>query len=165
MFLINIRPLRTTKTIEDYATLLFNQVVVGYFQLGTTEVHLVFDKPGSTPFNPKAFEHRRRYNKHTLSSQYHQHIDFTPTVTVWPKWQDYLLADPFWVYWTILSATRKATIKRKIGIIRVFLRSQWQWCIDIILKRHSSWTHFTISYKFRRGWQQIMEACLPILGH
>ena len=39
VFIINIRPLQRTKTIESYAVLLFNQVAVRYFQSGTTEVH------------------------------------------------------------------------------------------------------------------------------
>ena len=90
MFLINIRPLRRTKTIEDYAALLFNQVVVRYFQSGITEVHLVFDKPASRPFNTKAFEHHRRYNKNNSDNQYHQHLQFKPATTIPPKWQDYL---------------------------------------------------------------------------
>jgi len=90
MFLIHIRPLRRTKTIEAYAVLLFHQVVVHYFQSGTTEVHLVFDKPGCRSFNPKAFEHHRRYNKHISDSQHHQHIEFIPSTNIPPKWQDYL---------------------------------------------------------------------------
>ena len=53
MFLINIRPLRRTKTISDHTSLLFNQVVVPYYKSGT---HLIFDKPGRQVFNPKLFD-------------------------------------------------------------------------------------------------------------
>ena len=45
MFLINIRPLRRTKTITEYTSLLFHQAVVQYYKAGTDEVHLIFDKP------------------------------------------------------------------------------------------------------------------------
>ncbi len=60
MFLINTRPLRRTKTIAEYAQLLFNRFVLEHFQAGAREVHLLFDKPSSQEFNPKAFEHTRR---------------------------------------------------------------------------------------------------------
>jgi len=54
MFLINIRPLRRTKTIKDYTLLLFNQVIVQYYQAGTSEVHIVFDHPGRSNFTPNS---------------------------------------------------------------------------------------------------------------
>ena len=89
MFLINIRPLRRTKTITDYSILLFNQVLAQYYRSGTDEVHLIFDKPGRQPFNPKSSEHHRRYNKNKSNND-HQHCCFSPTTTIPPKWQEYM---------------------------------------------------------------------------
>ena len=89
MFLINIRPLRRTKTVAEYASLLFNQAVVQYYKAGTNEIHLVFDKPGRQTFNPKACEHHRRYSKGNTTSQHH-HCSFTPDSTIPSRWQDHL---------------------------------------------------------------------------
>ena len=88
MFLINVKPLRRTKTIADYASLLINQIVVQYYKVGTSEIHLIFDKPGRQAFNPKQFEHIRCYN--TVNTDQHQHYTFSPDATIPPKWQDYL---------------------------------------------------------------------------
>ena len=61
MFMLNTRPLRQTKTIIEYTILLFNQFVIQYYKTGVKEVHLIFDKPGRQNFNPKQFEHNKRY--------------------------------------------------------------------------------------------------------
>ncbi len=47
MFLINTKPLRRTKTLSDYAQLLFNRFVLEHFKAGAREVHLLFDKPNT----------------------------------------------------------------------------------------------------------------------
>ena len=89
MFLINTRPLRRTKTILEYTILLFNQVVVQYFKAGANEVHLIFDKPGRQKFNPKVFEHHKRYDK-TKSINQHQHCYFEPSTIIPSRWQDHV---------------------------------------------------------------------------
>ena len=61
MFLVNTRPLRRTKTIEEYAILLFNRFILEHYKAGVREVHLIFDKPSKQAFNPKQFEHAKRY--------------------------------------------------------------------------------------------------------
>ena len=88
MFLINVKPLRRTKTIADYTSLLINQIVAQYYKVGTNEIHLIFDKPGRQAFNPKQFEHIRRYN--AVNTDQHQHCTFSPNAPIPPKWQDYL---------------------------------------------------------------------------
>lgn len=75
MFIIHTKCLRSTKTIEDYAKLLFNRFIKGYLSCGVTEIHVVFDKPSSTYFNPKIYEQKRCDNS-TTSSGLHQHISF-----------------------------------------------------------------------------------------
>ena len=50
---------------------------------------LLFCKNPSQPtFNPKQFEHLRRYNK--VSTHQHQHYKFSPNASIPQKWQDYL---------------------------------------------------------------------------
>ena len=61
MFVINTRPLRQTRMFSDYACFLFEQFVTQHFRDGVQEVHLVFDKPGRQSFNPKQYEHKKRY--------------------------------------------------------------------------------------------------------
>ena len=69
MFLMKTRPLRRTKTIEEYAILLFNIFILEHYKAGVREVHLIFDKPSKQAFNPKQFEHAKRYSskKHHAS--------------------------------------------------------------------------------------------------
>ena len=75
MFLLNTRPLWQTKTISDYTKLLFNQFALQHYKIGVGEVHLIFDKPGRQQFNPKQFEHHKRYlqNK-TVTDHQHYHL-------------------------------------------------------------------------------------------
>ena len=87
MFIINTRPLRQTKTFLEYAHFLFNQFILQHYKAGTSEVHLIFDKVYRQLFNPKRFEHVKRYSK---NSSDHQHCPFTPETNVPNKWQEYL---------------------------------------------------------------------------
>ena len=45
MFLINTKPLRNTRTVEEYAKFLFNRFVLEHYKAGASEVQLIFDKP------------------------------------------------------------------------------------------------------------------------
>ena len=81
MFIVNTWPLRRTKTIAEYAHLLFDQFALEHFKGGVKEVHLIFDKPGRQTFNPKQFEHAKRYTKGKLCKR-HEHIPFTPQTRV-----------------------------------------------------------------------------------
>ena len=51
------------------------------------EVHLIFDKPNKQPFNPKQFEHAKRYSKNSTD---HQHHSFNPDTEIPSSWQEYL---------------------------------------------------------------------------
>ena len=79
MFLINTKPLRRTKTLANYAQLIFEHFALEHFKAGASEVHLIFifDKPGQQLFNPKQFELAKRDCTQKTSLQ-HQHISFTP---------------------------------------------------------------------------------------
>ena len=87
MFIINTRPLRRTNTFSDYVLFLFNQFVIQHFRKGALEVHLIFDKPDRQLFNPKQFEHKRRYSK---TNKDHQHWPFTTSMNVPNNWQECL---------------------------------------------------------------------------
>ena len=66
---------------------LFNQFILQHYKAGTSEVHLIFDKVYRQLFNPKRFEHVKRYSK---NSSDHQHCSFIPEANVPNKWQEYL---------------------------------------------------------------------------
>ena len=87
MFAINTRPLRQTKTFSDYACFLFEQFVTQHFKAGVLEVHLVFDKVRRQPFNPKQYEHKKRYSHNNND---HQHCSFNPITGIPNNWQEYL---------------------------------------------------------------------------
>ena len=57
----------------------------------TRQAHLrfisIFDKVNTQLFNPKQFEHTKRYSK---NSSDHQHCSFSPEASVPNKWQEYL---------------------------------------------------------------------------
>ena len=89
MFPLNTRPLRQTKTISDYTKLLFNQFVLQHYKIGVGEVHLIFDKPGRQQFNPKQFEHHKRYLQNKAVTD-HQHYSFMPHSIIPNGWQGYL---------------------------------------------------------------------------
>ncbi len=85
MFVINTKPLRSTKTTSDYAKLLFSRFVKEHFSSGVTEVHLVFDKPyKDKTFNPKQFEQSRR----DFSSQSHDHREFNIQTPIPSNWRE-----------------------------------------------------------------------------
>ena len=91
MFLINTRPLRRTKTIAEYAKLLFDRFVLEHFQAGITEVHLLFDKPTKHEFNPKEIEHTRRDTAKSKSTcKQHEHISFCPETPTPQVWREYI---------------------------------------------------------------------------
>lgn len=81
MFIVNTRPLRRTKSIAEYANLLFNRFVLEHYNAGVKEVYLIFDKPNQQAFNPKQFEHMKRYSK-DKSLNHHEHISFTTQTNI-----------------------------------------------------------------------------------
>ena len=76
MFLINTKPLRNTRTVEEYAKFLFNRFVLEHYKAGASEVQLIFDKPGKQCFNPKQFEQSCRDT--SKQSSKHVCIPVTP---------------------------------------------------------------------------------------
>jgi len=55
MFLIHVKPFRTKATFQDYK-LLLQRFVQPHFKKGTKEVHVLFDKPTESGFNPKQWD-------------------------------------------------------------------------------------------------------------
>lgn len=67
MFLINCKPLRTTKTITEYAVFLHNRFFVPHYRNNAKEIHLIFDAPKNNLFNRRMFEQEGRDKGHTSS--------------------------------------------------------------------------------------------------
>jgi hypothetical protein len=83
MFLVNTRPLRSNKTI------LFNCLIEEHLLCGAVEVHVVFDKPTKTMFDPIQIEKLRR-DANNLEN--HGHKSFEPNSLIPQNWQNY-----YWV--------------------------------------------------------------------
>lgn len=60
MFMIQTPPLPTMSLMKDYVKLLLAKHINPHLRAGATEVHVVFDNPGSLTETPKEIEHRRR---------------------------------------------------------------------------------------------------------
>ena len=80
MFLINISPWSSHKTIGDYAAFLPKQHILPHYRnVTTTEVHLLFDDPDSQQCSPKYFE--RLHRDHCCG-------DFSSDLMIPPKWRE-----------------------------------------------------------------------------
>ena len=91
MFLLNTSPLRSTKTIAEYCSLLFNRYAFIHYKTGTKCVHFIFDMPNDNQFNPKLFEQSRRdMNIEKPDHTAHQHHTFTPTTAIPRAWRNVL---------------------------------------------------------------------------
>ena len=60
MFLIQTAPIPTMKYMKEYAKFLLTRFIRQHLNAGATEVHVVFDNPGSMPESPKEIEQGRR---------------------------------------------------------------------------------------------------------
>ena len=89
MFLINCKPLRTTKTITEYAMFLHNRFFVPHYRNNAKEIHLIVDAPKEQSFKPKMFE-QERCDKGHASNCTHEHITLKPTTQPPTKWRECL---------------------------------------------------------------------------
>lgn len=88
MFMINVQPRRQSQTIGSYVDQLFSRFIKPYFEEGVREVHLVFDNPNQSLFNPKEPEQKKRDSDANLSA--HQHIEYTPATQVPVSWKQHI---------------------------------------------------------------------------
>ena len=70
MFLINTNPLGTHLTYGDYANFLMMRHIVPHFRQGCNEVYVIFDSPGKQQNKPKYFEHQRRDEIATVTTDH-----------------------------------------------------------------------------------------------
>ena len=90
MFLINITPLGSHKTMSDYGRFLFKRFIQMHFIRGCLEVHVIFDNPTSQPNTPKHFEHKRRDKCASVSNE-HYCDPVTNTMKIPKKWRENML--------------------------------------------------------------------------
>ena len=89
MFFLNCKPLRNIKTVKEYGIFLYDRFLLPHYQALVSEIHLLFDTPGSDMnFNPKLFEQNRRDGKKEGSS--HNHISFTPSTSTEISWRSHI---------------------------------------------------------------------------
>ena len=87
MFLINITPWSSHKTMGDYATFLLRQHILPHFRNGsTTEVHLLFDNPSCQQYSPKYFERLHRDERNQVPDD-HSCCGFSADMVLPPKWR------------------------------------------------------------------------------
>lgn len=89
MFLINTNPRRQSKTIGSYGGQLYQRFVEPYYRYGAKEVHLVFDNPNPTNFNPKLSEQMRRDAENALPTG-HTHSEYRPSSIISTPWSQIL---------------------------------------------------------------------------
>ena len=91
MFLINTTPLRSHRTLSDYAGFLMRRYLLTEFNKGSEEVHIIFDNYGRLQNTPKYFEHARRDAACKITTNHC--CDNLQATTVLPKgnWQQNLL--------------------------------------------------------------------------
>ncbi len=88
MFLVQTSPIPTLATMQEYVQFLITKFVRPHFSAGVSEVHVVFDSPGSLPETPKEIEQARRDQSSTKApSVEHQCTLFQASEKVPNKWR------------------------------------------------------------------------------
>ena len=91
MFLINVMPLNSHKTLTEYCKFLMNRFVLAEFWKGCKEIHVIFDNPGELGHTPKFFEQRRRDQKFAPSSNHYCDDLLAQTKINASKWRESIL--------------------------------------------------------------------------
>ncbi len=87
MFLINITPWSSHRTMGDYADFLLKQHILPHFRnSSTTEVHLLFDDPNCQQDSPKYFERLHRDEINQIPDD-HSCSGFSADMIIPPKWR------------------------------------------------------------------------------
>ena len=87
MFLINITPWSSHKTLGDYSNFLLKQHILPHFRNeSTTEIHLLFDNPNSQQNSPKYFERLHRDEQNQIPDD-HSCGGFCADMMIPPKWR------------------------------------------------------------------------------
>ena len=91
MFLINITPWSSHRTMGDYADFLLKQHILPHFRNESTlEVHLLFDNPNCQQYSPKYFERLHRDEMNQIPDD-HSCSDFTADTIIPLKWRQNVL--------------------------------------------------------------------------
>ena len=86
MFMIQTPPLPNMHCMELYVKLLIQKFVRPHLYAGATEIHVVFDNPGSLPETPKEVEHIRRDQGKTVEDN-HECVTFESASPTPKKWR------------------------------------------------------------------------------
>ena len=87
MFLINITPWSSHKTMGDYANFLLKHPILPHFRNeSTTEIHSLFDNPNSQQYSPKYFERLHRDEQNQIPDD-HSCGGFCADMMIPPKWR------------------------------------------------------------------------------
>ena len=87
MFLIHVKPFGRDTHFKEYVRLLLRRFIQPHFKQGTREVHVLFDKPPQSNFNPKQWEQEKRDMQQTTSTHIH---DISDTTRVPSNWKEFI---------------------------------------------------------------------------
>ena len=87
MFLIHVKPFGRDTHFKEYVRLLLRRFIQPHFKQGTREVHVIFDKPPQSNFNPKQWEQEKRDMQQTTSTHIH---DISDTTHVPSNWKEFI---------------------------------------------------------------------------
>ena len=89
MFLIHVKPFGRNTNFAEYVRLLLRRFVQLHFKQGTREVHVLFDKPPQSNFNPKQWEQEKRDDGQKQTTSVHVH-DIRDTTQVPSNWKEFI---------------------------------------------------------------------------
>ena len=89
MFLIHVKPFGRNTNFAEYVRLLLRRFVQLHFKQGTREVHVLFDKPPQSNFNPKQWEQEKRDDGQKPITSVHVH-DISDTTQVPSNWKEFI---------------------------------------------------------------------------
>ena len=84
MFLMHVKPFGRNTNFAQYVQLLLRRFVQPHFMRGTSEVHVIFDKPPQSDFNPKQWEQEKR-DQNSVHSHYTCISDTTQVPSNWKE--------------------------------------------------------------------------------
>ena len=85
---MHVKPFGWNTSFAEYAQFLLRRFIQPHFKRGTREVHVLFDKPPQSNFNPKQWEQEKRDNVQ-LSTSIHIH-DISNMAHVPSNWKEFI---------------------------------------------------------------------------
>ena len=86
---MHVKPFGCNTNFIEYVRLLLRRFVQPHFKQGTREVHVLFDNPPQSNFNPKQWEQENRDDGQKQTTSVHVH-DISDTTQVPSNWKEFI---------------------------------------------------------------------------